>query len=90
FRIDQMMNLNWKVLTPLSLALIIAMAIVGGVTRELPVFWQVIGFLLVNLLLLGAADHLMRLAQRRKTKINLAMQTGSGVLTTSTKHGTGE
>lgn len=90
FRIDQMMNLNWKVLTPLSLALIIAMAIIGGVTRELPVFWQVIGFLLVNLLLLGAADHLMRLAQRRKTKINLAMQTGSGVLTTSTKHGTGE
>ncbi len=90
FRIDQMMNLNWKVLTPLSLALIIAMAIVGGVTRELPVFWQVIGFLLVNLLLLWAADHLMRLAQRRKTKINLAMQTGSGVLTTSTKHGTGE
>ncbi|GAP10373.1 NADH dehydrogenase subunit H [Bellilinea caldifistulae] len=90
FRIDQMMNLNWKVLTPLSLALIMAMAIVGGLTRELPVFWQVIAFLLVNLLLLGATDQLMRLSQSRKTKSNLPMQPLRKVLTTSTKHGAGE
>jgi NADH-quinone oxidoreductase subunit H len=90
FRIDQMMNLNWKVLTPLSLALIMVMAIVGGLTRELPVFWQLIAFLLVNLLLLGATDQLMRFSQSRKTKSNLAMQPRRGGLTTSTKHGAGE
>lgn len=90
FRIDQMMNLNWKVLTPLSLTLIMAMAIVGGLTRDVPLFWQVIAYLLVNILLLAITDQLMRVAQRKKTKINLAVQTGREILTTSIKHGTGE
>jgi len=90
FRIDQMMNLNWKVLTPLSLSLIMAMAIVGGLTRDAPFFWQVIAYLLVNILLLAITDQLMKVAQRKRTKINLAVQSGRGILTTSTKHGTGE
>lgn len=90
FRIDQMMNLNWKVLTPLSLTLIMTMAIVGGLTRDVPLFWQVIAYLLVNILLLAITDQLMRVAQRKKTKINLAVQTGREILTTSIKHGTGE
>lgn len=90
FRIDQMMNLNWKVLTPLSLSLIMAMAIVGGLTRDAPLFWQVIAYLLVNILLLAITDQLMRVAQRKRTKVNLAVQSGRGILTTSTKHGTGE
>ncbi len=90
FRIDQMMNLNWKVLTPLSLALIMAMAIVGGVTRDLPVFWQILAYGLVNLLLLAATDQLMRIAQRNRSKYNLAMGTTQTVLTKSTNPGTGE
>lgn len=90
FRIDQMMNLNWKVMTPLSLSLIMAMAIVGGLTRDVPLFWQVIAYLLVNILLLAITDQLMRVAQRKRTKINLAVQSRRGILTTSTKHGTGE
>ncbi|GIV66898.1 MAG: NADH-quinone oxidoreductase subunit NuoH [Chloroflexota bacterium] len=90
FRIDQMMNLNWKVLTPLSLGLIMAMSIVGGLTRQLPAFWQVTAYLIINLLLLGATDQLMHFAQNRKTKLNLATQPGKGVLTTSSKHGSGE
>lgn len=90
FRIDQMMNLNWKVLTPLALTLIMAMAIVGGLTRDVPLFWQVVAYLLVNILSLAITDQLMRVAQRKKTKINLAVQAGRGILTTSTKHGTGE
>lgn len=90
FRIDQMMNLNWKVLTPLSLALIMAMAVVGGLTRGLPLFWQVLAYLLVNLLLLAVTDQLMRINQRKRARFNLAMEMGRGILTTSTKHGTGE
>ncbi len=90
FRIDQMMNLNWKVLTPLSLALIMAMSIVGGVTRDLPVFWQILAYGLVNLLLLAATDQLMRIAQRNRSKHNLAMGTTQTVLTKSTNPGTGE
>lgn len=90
FRIDQMMNLNWKVLTPLSLALIMVMAVVGGLTRGLPLFWQVLAYLLVNLLLLAVTDQLMRINQRKRARFNLAMEMGRGILTTSTKHGTGE
>lgn len=90
FRIDQMMNLNWKVLTPLSLALIMAMAIAGGLTRDLPIFWQVMTFVLVNLLLLALTDQIMKIARRKKAKLNLAMGTGQPILTSSTKHGTGE
>jgi len=90
FRIDQMMNLNWKVLTPLSLALIMAMAVVGGLMRGFPLFWQVLVYLLVNLLLLAITDQLMRINQRKRARFNLAMGMGRGILTTSTKHGTGE
>ena len=90
FRIDQMMNLNWKVLTPLSLALIMAMAIAGGLTRDLPIFWQVMAFVLVNLLLLALTDQIMKIARRKKAKVNLAIGTGQPILTSSTKHGTGE
>lgn len=90
FRIDQMMNLNWKVLTPLSLALIMAMAVVGGLMRGFPLFWQVLVYLLVNLLLLAVTDQLMRINQRKRARFNLAIGMGQRNLTTSTKHGTGE
>lgn len=90
FRIDQMMNLNWKVLTPLSLALVMVMAVVGGLTRDLPLFWQAAAYLAVNIILLVIADQLIRLFQRKKPKQALAIRGGHGALTTSTKYGTGE
>lgn len=51
FRIDQMMDLNWKVLTPLSILSFLVTAIVAKVLEGQFLF-QVVGLLVVNLLLL--------------------------------------
>ena len=66
FRIDQMMSFNWKYLTPLSLVLLVATAILdkvipaGNTILRIGVMWA------ANLLIWFAADRIVRLVIRRK------------------------
>ncbi len=50
-RIDQMLNFNWKFLTPFSLALVIAVAIVDRLFVNSPHWMYWLGMLLVNVLI---------------------------------------
>ena len=66
FRIDQMMSFNWKYLTPLSLVLLMATAILdkivplGNTVLRIGVMWA------ANLLIWVASDRIVRLVTRRK------------------------
>jgi NADH-quinone oxidoreductase subunit H len=64
FRIDQMMDLNWKVLTPFSLAIVIVMALVGRLVEGIPDVLRVAIFLVVNLAMLLAVERLIKLNQK--------------------------
>ncbi len=79
FRIDQMMNINWKMLTPLALGAVIATALIdkGIVAKYLvslsPVLYAVgrtIILLLANALVLWVGSDLMgNLLQRRERRV---------------------
>ncbi len=65
FRIDQMMDLNWKLLTPLSLAVVIVTALVD---KAIPGGWnllKVAAILLANVLVFLATNGLMRMFATR-------------------------
>ncbi len=68
FRIDQMMDLNWKVLTPMALALVVVLALVDPLARGLGSFWRVMVLLVANAAVLGVADLLIRRAQTEKER----------------------
>ncbi len=74
FRIDQMMDLNWKVLTPMSLVLVMVLALVDPLARGLGGFWRVVVLLAANIAVLAVADVLMRRAQAEKQKARLKVQ----------------
>jgi NADH-quinone oxidoreductase subunit H len=65
-RIDHMLALNWKFLTPLSLTLLILTAIVEK-TFEGNV-WRVPALLTGNLIVLVVSYYIMRAASRRNSK----------------------
>jgi NADH-quinone oxidoreductase subunit H len=58
FRIDQMMDFNWKVLTPLALGTVSLTALVNKLLPDI-IWVRVGGLLLLNLVLWFAADRLM-------------------------------
>jgi len=65
FRIDQMMALNWKILTPFSLSIVLVMALVGRLVASSPDVFRVAVFLAVNAVLLVAVDRLITLNKRK-------------------------
>ncbi len=68
FRIDQMMDLNWKLLTPLSLAVVVMTALVD---KAIPGGWTILkiaAILVANALVYLATDALMRLFRRRNPR----------------------
>lgn len=66
FRIDQMMDLNWKLLTPLALIVLVVTALayklVGGLP---PVLWILIMWVLNSILLWGVGIYLARYDRQR-------------------------
>ncbi len=53
FRIDQVMNLNWKILTPIALVMVMVTAVIEKLMSGAPYFNQVIVNLAANLLVLA-------------------------------------
>jgi len=68
FRIDQMMDLNWKVLTPISLVLLAVTALVYKLIPAGMVFLQVVALLAANAVVVVAADWIMRRSMARKPR----------------------
>jgi NADH-quinone oxidoreductase subunit H len=70
FRIDQMMDLNWKILTPLALVVVAVTALVDKAYASGATLMRVGAFLVTNLVVLLAAAQIMRwFALRRKAKL---------------------
>lgn len=59
-RIDHMLNLNWKFLTPLSLVVLIVTAILHKLFEGLPYWQYVVGMLIANILILWGVLQLLR------------------------------
>ena len=62
-RIDQMMDLNWKVLTPMALVLVIVMSLADRIMVGMAPILRILVFIILNLMVLVVAD---RLITRRK------------------------
>jgi NADH-quinone oxidoreductase subunit H len=83
-RIDHMLDLNWKFLTPLSLAAIVFTAVVGKVIEPLMTLiqtpfvpWVRAGVLLLtNLLLVGLTVYLLSSSARRMRKVEESVDAG--------------
>jgi NADH-quinone oxidoreductase subunit H len=60
FRIDQMMDLNWKFLTPLSLVALVVSAVAYKLVPAGNIVLQVVVMLAVNALLIGGAELFSR------------------------------
>jgi NADH-quinone oxidoreductase subunit H len=69
FRIDQMMDLNWKVLTPLSLVLVGATAIADKLMTGTPSFIRMVVFLVLNVAILAITLEIIR---RRGSQVRQA------------------
>jgi NADH-quinone oxidoreductase subunit H len=68
FRIDQMMDLNWKFFTPLSLAVLAASALVDKLIPTGQTVLQVIVLLAVNAAIAFAADRMLERSARRNPR----------------------
>ncbi len=58
-RIDQMMNLNWKVLTPISLVVLVIFPLVGALTADYPLWLRVLVLAGSNLLVLLIGERIL-------------------------------
>lgn len=68
FRIDQMMYLNWKLLTPLSLAAVVFTALVDKLAQGGGPLLRVASLLAMNLALLLITDRLLKIYTARKKR----------------------
>jgi NADH-quinone oxidoreductase subunit H len=65
FRIDQMMDLNWKILTPAALATVMVIAITDRIVMDAPGLVRGIALFAVNVLILWVVERLLGKSQRR-------------------------
>ncbi|MCL4561637.1 MAG: NADH-quinone oxidoreductase subunit NuoH [Chloroflexi bacterium] len=68
FRIDQMMDLNWKVLTPLSLSLVVVIALVDKLLANVSLLVRGIGLLSSSLVVGFVAVEIMRQAGAKRRR----------------------
>jgi NADH-quinone oxidoreductase subunit H len=80
FRVDQMMDINWKVLTPAALATVMGTAIVDKALEASPMLLRGGGLLVMNLVFLAITLELLRRAgrQRREREIKSFEPSRSG------------
>lgn len=78
FRIDQMLNLNWKVLTPLSFSVLIFTALVDKLFQGMPDLFRVVVLVLVNVLLFLITDQLLRRFSSKTVRPVVAPEPYSG------------
>jgi NADH-quinone oxidoreductase subunit H len=70
FRIDQMMDINWKILTPASLAVVITTAILDKLMQASPLFWRSLVLFLANVvILIISLEILRRHAARERAQV---------------------
>lgn len=76
FRIDQMMDINWKMLTPLALVMVLVTAIVNALVRPVgsPVV-TLLALLVANLIMLVITLQLVRNSTRAKRRPMVAPST---------------
>ncbi|MCE1254585.1 MAG: NADH-quinone oxidoreductase subunit NuoH [Anaerolineae bacterium] len=72
FRIDQMMDFNWKMLTPLALTMVAATALVNKLLPVDNLWLRTGGLILMNAVIWFSADGLLGLYWRRKLKTLVA------------------
>ncbi|MBP7228416.1 MAG: NADH-quinone oxidoreductase subunit NuoH [Longilinea sp.] len=68
FRMDQMMDLNWKLLTPLSLAVLLVTALTNKLLEGLALGWRVVVLILLNGLVLWVVNGLLQRYERRRVR----------------------
>lgn len=79
FRIDQVMDINWKLLTPFSMAILVVTAVVDKSLMQSSMTGRILGLLAANLVLLLVALRFLRnYAQKRRRP--LVVPTASIVL----------
>jgi NADH-quinone oxidoreductase subunit H len=70
FRIDQMMDLNWKLLTPLSIAVLAVSAVVDKLLQSIPVFWNHLALFAANVVILWISMTILnRRFRREQTRV---------------------
>jgi len=70
FRIDQMMDINWKILTPVSLVLVSVTALLAKTMQSSPVLLRSLVLLIANLaILVVTGEILRRVGARRKQQL---------------------
>jgi NADH-quinone oxidoreductase subunit H len=70
FRIDQMMDLNWKLLTPLSIAVLAVSAVVDKLMQSIPVFWNHLALFAANVVILWISMTILnRRFRREQTRV---------------------
>ncbi|MEJ5202671.1 MAG: NADH-quinone oxidoreductase subunit NuoH [Anaerolineales bacterium] len=65
FRIDQMMNLNWKLLTPLSMTILVLTALLDKLLPSSPLFVRIVGMVVMNVLVLLILNQILKLVENR-------------------------
>lgn len=74
FRIDQMMNLNWKFLTPLSLTMLVLTALVYRLVINQSSWIQVVVMLALNGLALLALNNILRRSEAGRQRTIVAFE----------------
>jgi NADH-quinone oxidoreductase subunit H len=69
FRIDQMMDVNWKVLTPLSLLIVVVTAVMDKLIPVEQTAVRIVAFLAVNVLILLIAGWLIDAFKTRRPRL---------------------
>jgi NADH-quinone oxidoreductase subunit H len=71
FRVDQMMAITWKFLTPLSLSLLISVAFINKLLANTNQWLQLLVLLAVNIVLFGIGFWISKKLEREKVRVEV-------------------